>query len=378
MRWKVAVSVSVGVHLALLAWLGARPKAPPRPAEALQIEMVVAPAVTAPVQPPPAAASPAAPPREVRRVQAPRPATPPADAPRPAAPPTDARPPADAPVADAPVADVPVADPPMDLSLASARGSLLVPRQVFTDSPDAGLVVTRRLTLTPQESLDQAVRNQLGRGRVERGLVHPYFSQLGKALIKNWDADRAVAVRGISGFIDQAGQNFKAWNGIWQNRAETYAKTGSPIEGPGLDPRLVAPTNERSPTGSTEFRARQALGQEMREQFRAVKRATLRVVQDREGHLKSVELVDPSNDAAVDREALRDVEAAAARFPAPPPEAIGSREELSSLWSFELIISITPPVPTFSFEFDEALGFIDARLPLDRRIYKRVKLVSVE
>ena len=38
----------------------------------------------------------------------------------------------------------------------------------------------------------------------------------------------------------------------------------------------------------------------------------------------------------------------------------------------------TPPIPTFTFEFDEALGFIDARLPLDRRIYKKVRLVSVD
>jgi len=31
-----------------------------------------------------------------------------------------------------------------------------------------------------------------------------------------------------------------------------------------------------------------------------------------------------------------------------------------------------------SIEFDEALAFLDVRMPLDRRIYKRVKLVGVE
>ena len=59
------------------------------------------------------------------------------------------------------------------------------------------------------------------------------------------------------------------------------------------------------------------------------------------------------------------------------PELAG-KQTLTSLWQFELIISISPPVPTFSLEFDEALQFVDMRLPLDRRIYKRVRLLSVQ
>ncbi len=50
---------------------------------------------------------------------------------------------------------------------------------------------------------------------------------------------------------------------------------------------------------------------------------------------------------------------------------------MESLWQFELIISISPPVPTFSIEFDAEMKITDARLPLDRRIYKRVRLLSV-
>ena len=50
---------------------------------------------------------------------------------------------------------------------------------------------------------------------------------------------------------------------------------------------------------------------------------------------------------------------------------------MTSLWQFELIVSIAR-VPTLRFEFDEAVAFVDARLPLDRRLYKRVRLVAVE
>ena len=116
----------------------------------------------------------------------------------------------------------------------------------------------------------------------------------------------------------------------------------------------------------------------MRDAYKATRRAVIKVVQDAFGKLLSVELVQPSSDAKIDKEALVDVRTAAEKLPPPPPEALEGRASLTSIWSFELVISISPPVPTFTFEFDEALGFIDMRLPLDRRIYKKVRLVSVE
>jgi hypothetical protein len=127
-----------------------------------------------------------------------------------------------------------------------------------------------------------------------------------------------------------------------------------------------------------DLEQRKELSKAMKEQFRMTRRAIIRVVQAVDGKLLKVELVQPSQDAKVDKEAIVDVRAAAEKLPPPPPEALEGKATLSSLWSFELVVSISPPVPTFSFEFDEALGVIDARLPLDRRIYKKVRLVSVE
>ena len=60
----------------------------------------------------------------------------------------------------------------------------------------------------------------------------------------------------------------------------------------------------------------------------------------------------------------------------PDPSALRGREQLVSTWAFELEISITPPVPAIAIEFDEVLG-VNVRLPLDRRIWKRVRLVGV-
>lgn len=228
-------------------------------------------------------------------------------------------------------------------------------------------------TQSAQQIVDNLALDSLGKGKVQRGLVHPYFTQLGKSLLKAWDAERAVSSQGFKGFLEQAQENSKAWNSIWRDRAAAYGASGSPLaEDASLKP------NRRPPGPDPNLDARKAMRQQMRDQFLATRRATIRVVQDAQGRLLEVALVSPSNNVQVDKEALKDVRAAAEQFPLPPAEALAGRQTLTSLWEFELIISITPPVPTLSFEFDEALHFMDMRLPLDRRIYKRVRLLSVQ
>jgi TonB family protein len=226
-----------------------------------------------------------------------------------------------------------------------------------------------------QQVVDTLTKETLGKGKVERGLVHPYFSQLGKSLLKSWDAERAVTSQGFKGFLEQAQENSKAWNSIWRDRASTYGSSGSPLE---KDSALAPGRRPPSTLSNPNLEARRAMRQQLREEFQSTRRAIIRVVQDAQGRLLEVTLVSPSNNVQVDKEALKDVRAAAEQLPPPPAEALAGKETLTSLWQFELIISITPPVPTLSFEFDEALQFIDMRMPLDRRIYKRVRLLSVQ
>jgi hypothetical protein len=278
------------------------------------------------------------------------------------------------------VADVPRAAP-------QARG---IPVRVPAPEVVAANVVGRPPTPSPEpEGVDGRVRDfaeeATGQNRVESGLAHHYFADLGRQLIKVWDADRAVSEHGLRGFVDQAGANVQLATKIWLNRAAAYGTSGSPIAGEVTTPvsnRTLAaaePTNPLAGQGATStLMAKEAVRQVMAEQFKTSRRAILRVIQRPSGELIAVELVRPSNDVTVDHEALADVRAAAEGLPAPPPEAVTGKERLVSLWQFELIISISPPVPTFTFEFDEALKFIDTRLPLDRRIYKRVRLIAVE
>lgn len=288
-------------------------------------------------------------------------------------------------VADAPLAGTLPTDMPRaehDANASPGSRLLLAARQV-TAIPGMhrgvaaeldGGVVDPHASPSAQELVEELASESVGRGRVERGLVHPYYGQLGKALMKGWDADRSVKEHGLQGYFDMGMERGRAYSRIWMERAADYGASGSfaAKNGPGEDRRRPLTT-----AGDPTLNARREMRQQMRQEFRTTRRALIRVVQDAKGQLLDVHLLEPSHQPEVDKEALKDVRAMAEKLPPPPDEAVGGRSRLTSVWEFELIISISPPIPTFSFEFDEALGFIDTRLPLDRRIYKRVRLVEV-
>lgn len=366
-----ALVASTAAHALVGAWVALRPDPPVRQ-KVVAVEFVFSEAPP----PTPEETPPAAP--EAPRQPPPRPR------PTPRPPPTVAQP-TPPPTTEGVAPEAPPDAPRADAPRLTLTPNSLVPGSAFTLALDAGVedgptVVTGSLqALERKENLvTELAKETLGRGRVDRGLVHPYYAQLGKALLKNWDADR-VAREGLKGLLEQGQANMKLYNEIWLERAAQYGGSGNPMGDTSLTNNRRAPVNERiQGLPGIDLDARREMSKQMREQFKATRRAVIRVVQDNQGKLKRVELVQPSNDAKVDKEALKDVKAAAEALPPPPAEALEGRGELSSLWSFELIVSISPPVPTFTFEFDEALGFVDMRLPLDRRIYKKVRLVSVE
>ncbi|QSQ13711.1 energy transducer TonB family protein [Myxococcus landrumensis] len=290
---------------------------------------------------------------------------------------------------DVPRADVPLArdapgsagsisssEPPAPRLLLAARtqGAPIHRGTVETPPPPEQGLSTTSAPPTPQALVEDLVAESVGRGKVDRGLVHPYFTQLGKALVSLWDADRSVKEHGLQGYFDMGLERSRAYARVWSERAAQYGASGAfaAKHQPEEDRRRPLST-----VGDSSLRMRRELREKMREEFRSTRRALIRVIQDRHGRLLDVVLVEPSHQLEVDQEALKDVRAAAQKLPPPPPDAVGSRQRIVSLWEFELILSISPPIPVFTFEFDEALGFIDTRLPLDKRIYKRVRLIEV-
>ena len=371
-RWElVALVASVLAHLAFVTW-ATRQTVPTATHEVTAEFIFVEPTPPPTATPPPEEPAPPEPkPAEVKV----RPPPPPRIVEKAA--PIE-------PASQGPRTDVPTEPPPPVEDVPKMRVSLL-PGSSFAVSLDAGFIADDlpdpnglRALEPPKDLVGTLAKETIGMGRVDRGLVHPYYSQLGKALLKNWDADR-VAKSGLKGLVQQTGENMKLYNQIWADRASEYGKSGNPMGDVNLGTNRRAAGNDRilGLTGS-DGEQRKELQKQLKEAYKATRRAVIRVVQDQSGKLTRVELVQPSTDQQVDKEALADVRSAAEKLPPPPPEALEGRTSVSSLWSFELIVSISPPVPTFTFEFDEALGFIDMRLPLDRRIYKKVRLVSVE
>jgi hypothetical protein len=229
---------------------------------------------------------------------------------------------------------------------------------------------------TGPAALDAWLREQAGRDRVENGLVHPYYRDVGRVLLGAWKAERAIEGRGFKGRLAQLGDNVVSFGRVWQKTAEGYGKSGMPglIDGGSERVKQLAAL---PPGPAADALVGGEVERQLRAEFSRGHLTLVRVTQALDGKLLSVELVSPSNDAEIDRAAVAGVRAAAESLPVPPDEAREGRERLVSLWEFALEVSITPPVPVVGIEWDEVRGVTDVRLPLDRRIWKRVRLVAL-
>lgn len=226
----------------------------------------------------------------------------------------------------------------------------------------------------PADPLGDGWREQVGRARVASGQVHPYFADVGRELLRSWDVEKVVKDRGVDGYIAHLLENLVAFTRVWKDIAESYG-TGNTGVLDGSSERL------RELSGLPDGPARDALkaaeiDRQLRPAFSKDRVTLVRVTQDIDGRFVSVDLVSPSNDASMDRAAVDAARQAAQNLPPPPEEARGSRKQLISLWAFELEVSISPPAPIIGIEFDAQLGIADLRLPLDRRVWKQVKLVA--
>ena len=290
-------------------------------------------------------------------------------------------------LAPAPGGDFPLAEPPHpDLAHAATRAAdSLVSRQVLPTDPareDRSIQAPFAIE-DPNARVAGMLREGLGRDRVDRGMVDPYFRSMGGAMTRAWKPEPKVDAKGLKGFLSEAGRGVRAgvsdYASAWLAAAAAYGKSGSPgdLEGP-LDPdgRL----KEHIPPGITEQHA---------SHLRSTRIALIRLTQKLDGRLMHVELVQPSIDPEMDREILRELRGGEMVVPVPPHEGLGIHDPIRSLWAFQLTVDIAPPVPMVSGTFDldalfdrktreEMGGLIDVRMPLSRRISKQVSLIAVE
>lgn len=216
------------------------------------------------------------------------------------------------------------------------------------------------------------------RARVERGLVDPWFADLGKALLRSWDVGRLIRSR--PELAADLGRNAAAYGKEWRERASAYGQTGSPLPADAPNPKVPETYGIAAPGIAAPASDVAVQGQATRlvhEQYQVVRRAVVRVSQNAKGALLSVDLEQSSGDPDLDAAALSDIRAAAAALPHPPAHLARGRDFVSSEWQFELVTAVVPLAPVVSFEFDETLAPPEAKVPLTRKVHKRVRLLAV-
>ncbi|HVE85052.1 MAG TPA: energy transducer TonB [Myxococcales bacterium] len=222
----------------------------------------------------------------------------------------------------------------------------------------------------PKDIMGEAAAEALGKRRAELGIVDPYFREVGKALEGSWHADqREPPPQSLAEAVRDFGKAIERFKDVWLEGADRFGKTGNPLPegvGQGFDHGVFA-------SGSDQMKAMQGYQTLMSAGFTSVRRAVLRVVQDDSGKIVLVELVEPSRDRDMDRQALADVRAAAERLPPPPASLLGRKAQLSSFWTFEIKLRVIPPSTGIAFEFDEK--GIQPLVPFGHQVKKSVRLL---
>ena len=210
----------------------------------------------------------------------------------------------------------------------------------------------------------------LGRDRVSRGAIDPYFSRVGQSLAKNWKPQGRVRPDSLVDNTAQLGENLAIGLRAWQKVAEQYAKTGT----------LGTPDAEAMGGPLTPIQELGELRERFLDTYRQVNQTVVRITQGKGGLLQNVELIHASSDPVLDAQVLAELRSGAMQLPVPPEKGLGIGSSIRSMWSFTLVVSVSPPLPSavVTGSFDEVEGGLDVRVPLDRRIYKYVQLIAVE
>ncbi len=264
-----------------------------------------------------------------------------------------------------------------DLAAAGTASAGAVAEGSAGDRPPVPAVADRSIQAPPQDpDLNRRVANLIdanrGARRVERGLIDPYFSELGKALVAGWEVPKEVEHPLSGGIAKGLGENLLEGLRGWQQAAEQWGHSGTMAIG------------QRDPDGRDEA---EAAGDSMRMADAFAHRGTLmvRLTQSRAGRLLNVELVAHSGNLAVDAAVVDGLRSGKTQMPLPPTEGLGIKDPIRSLWAFELSVKICPPAPILSGSFDVAAPFdrklgpgVDVCVPLDRTIRKHVELLEVD
>lgn len=152
----------------------------------------------------------------------------------------------------------------------------------------------------------------------------------------------------------------------WQETAQTYGKSGSPVDDP--------PTNQYY--GDVEPQDLGILDTyeqlEKSDAFTTRARLVVRLTFDGKGGWK-LEKVQGSGHSTVDDAAIQAVGQALEANPELVP-----RTRTKTRWALEADFTVLPPLPVAGFTFDLSLGVFETAYPLKKIVRRRIKLLAVE
>ncbi|AKJ04073.1 FrgA [Archangium gephyra] len=373
---KLALAFSLVLHLVLLWWWQRIPTPPARPSASSHstqgpVEVLVvdlSPARPAPPPPPPAPATPRQGP-ETRQSQAGRKG----DRSR-TAPPAADTPPAPAPLAS----DVPRAEPgPEKPSLLPSADTLALQSggDFPVPPPEPGPPGTRLRAparpASPQELATETARDTIARRRVESGLTHSYFGDLGKALVRRFRQSHAEVERGQT-TKEKVAQKARDVGSVLSRSGE--------MEDPMKHPRRVDPLAAGPASHPMLEDAQKRLAYSLPNKWTHSEGVTVvRLTQGADGKVLSVELLAPSGNGELDQAAVTAVKELGEELTSLPPEVLMGRDSVVSEWKFELLRTVGGPAANgvgIVGTFDPVTGVEDALPTFAARSQVRVTLVA--
>ncbi|HYO72565.1 MAG TPA: TonB family protein [Archangium sp.] len=372
---QLALAVSLVLHLVLLWWWQRIPLPPAQPSASSHsthrpVEVLVVDVPPArPAPPPPPAPDPSRQGPNPRQREAPRKA----DRSR-TNPPAAGHPPAPAPLAS----DVPRAEqgpekpsllPSTDTLALQSGGDFPVP------PPEPGPPGTRLRApahpASPQELATETARDTIARRRVESGLTHSYFGDMGKALVRRFRQSHAEAERGQT-TGEKVAQKARDVSSVLSRSGE--------MEDPLKHPRRVDPLAAGPASHPMLEEAQKRLAYSLPNKWTHSEGvAVVRLTQGADGKVLSVELLSPSGNGGLDQAAITSVKELGEELTALPPEVLMGRDSVVSEWKFELLRTVGGPGANgvgIVGTFDPVTGIEDALPTFAARSQVRVTLVA--
>jgi TonB C terminal len=186
-----------------------------------------------------------------------------------------------------------------------------------------------------QELVAETVRDAVARRRVENGLAHSYFGDMGKQFLRRFGQRHADVERGMTA-REKVARKARDVSSVLSRSAE--------MEDPLAHPRRPDPLASGPSLHSSLEEAQRNLAYSLPYLWTYSEGATVvRLTQAADGKVLAVEVITPSGNGELDKAAVMAVWDLGEALPALPPEVLMSRDSVVSEWRFEVQRTVAGP-----------------------------------